>query len=1502
MRPTYIGCCALLVTLLLAALTPSLACTWFEYSLDLGIDAVPEANEETPGVVVGLYPGDAGGVLTLTPEHHNSGEVRLAVEYTGSGRISIWDANNTRIDLPKTWDQDLNVLFPDSNGNIMPLGIRGEAMSSAPGDILITATYVNSTVRRVDKVRVTVGHVPTVSFTDPNASTTQVTARTDGKVNIEVLAQDPNDPTDPNDSNDHGVISKVQFQVYKDGNLVTEADGQPVSGTPYHYNYSWTPGQDGPFVLKAIAIDGNGCTATVEKPLTIVLDDATTEEADPNAYDSLKLWLSAEKENISTADSWQPPIEPNADANVYHWVNRAPNKDANSLVQSTLAYRPTWIQSDPNLGNKPAVWFDGNDRLAVNPGNYSQNTVIMMVVQVVSADANDTLYNTGASGPTYANVGCNGTTVNLWTVGLNGIVPASSYAVITMAITGDRVRCYKNGVPIKDGVYDLSDSGYPIDGNALKWNHCYQLAGRYGVSGGYPQFNLAELAVYKGASLAEGDMDNLTELARTPALERADQVKVERHLMTKYGIARPVLPTVRIVSPAQPATATAGGTIQVKAAAFYPTGTTGITCKFYGNGVLMGTGTLGQQNLFTWDWANAKPGIYRLKAVAEFTDASIPTTTSQEVEVRVYAPASTAGDSDGDGIPDWWELAHFGNLDANEQADSDGDGNSNSYEYSHSTNPSSSDANVPALLGMWPPPGSTVPLPVQGSPLVLSTLFSKGDSASTTVTDGFGNDMKPFMNFLGGGAAELEIDLPRKCVEIDANEYASADGNAFSGMSQFTISGWAWRDANDPNLFGCHTILTNAVAGSDGGFKLYIDTWRWDEYNRWDGKIVFETRSDSEPNVQHMTKTGEGVFKYNHWNHIAVVVKRDTNPPTATIYVNGRDSTVEPNMCGDFQVTRELFIGALKGNPQTAPWDGSYLRGRLADLRIYGQALDANQIATVMAGNSLNAKLLRQWKFDDGSGTTAKDSSGNGGDATVHAGANFLSDEKFLSGINYAFKYTVNGKVFDLFFRVDPTLPQVEAGLKGGLYEANQSVTLTASEPNCVIYYSTDGVPPTVGSSVYSAPLAVNKASSGGNTVVLQYFAIDTAGNQGPMGKQVYFFGQRPDPVTGFSAQHLPPGSGPSSVDRVECLWSGSLVAPQGYYVYRAVNAADVKLLRDCKAAGHKPPSSLRASTLLSADANAYVDSNGITPAGSAWYGVTQTDANGTESTVCNLVKVDLSTTQSIVSQDPNVAVPAATARAAQWLNSTQAEEGYWGSPGSRIRATCQALNALRRYRWHLTNRLGAQQGLMYLRGNFPDNNADMASMLYSLRKYGVDPNWHFEDVRGVCLRLAMRVNDRILTDFNYFGWGMQARYYFDAYDTSLAILAMNEVDANDRPTWFVPCGGNYYPALYPARTSGRYGWSDGGQESVYVSCLAYSALNCLGYTNFVDSNWFLGANKARYSTDLAATAAVLLWSPVSSDQEKTDARMYLVSQQSVDGSWQGDPFLTALCLEALLK
>ena len=112
-------------------------------------------------------------------------------------------------------------------------------------------------------------------------------------------------------------------------------------------------------------------------------------------------------------------------------------------------------------------------------------------------------------------------------------------------------------------------------------------------------------------------------------------------------------------------------------------------------------------------------------------------------EVRISGTARAANammpsnyDTDGVGIPDWWQIQYFGHIGVNPSSDPDGNGYTLLQDYlggANPTNPSSIPVVATITTGTTPPTGSVSP----GSPGVVTTYYPITNGIDQTAT-GYG--------------------------------------------------------------------------------------------------------------------------------------------------------------------------------------------------------------------------------------------------------------------------------------------------------------------------------------------------------------------------------------------------------------------------------------------------------------------------------------------------------------------------------------------------------------------------------------------------------------------------------------------------------------------------------------------------------------------------------------------------------------------------------------------
>ncbi|MFQ3671709.1 MAG: Ig-like domain-containing protein, partial [Verrucomicrobiia bacterium] len=136
--------------------------------------------------------------------------------------------------------------------------------------------------------------------------------------------------------------------------------------------------------------------------------------------------------------------------------------------------------------------------------------------------------------------------------------------------------------------------------------------------------------------------------------------------------------TVAVTAPAPGTEILQGDNLTITATATDPEGMQKV--EFYNGLTKLGERT---STPYSFTWNNPPVGTHTLTARA--IDIFGGSTTSAPVTVTVLA------DSDGDRMPDVWEIANFGNLDQDASGDFDGDGYPNIFEYHHGTDPTDSE-------------------------------------------------------------------------------------------------------------------------------------------------------------------------------------------------------------------------------------------------------------------------------------------------------------------------------------------------------------------------------------------------------------------------------------------------------------------------------------------------------------------------------------------------------------------------------------------------------------------------------------------------------------------------------------------------------------------------------------------------------------------------------------------------------------------------------------------
>lgn len=206
---------------------------------------------------------------------------------------------------------------------------------------------------------------------------------------------------------------------------------------------------------------------------------------------------------------------------------------------------------------------------------------------------------------------------------------------------------------------------------------------------------------------------------------------------------------------------------------------------------------------------------------------------------------------------------------------------------------------------------------------------------------------------------------------------ASDIQNVFDGGGTFT----GWIKPESDGLLNTGAVVIKGFTGDD--------RWKINVLGESGGfvKLGF---SQAFSGIDGDWETSTAVVEIGVWTHIAIVYDADAAANNPLLYLDGVSTpvteTAAPTGTRSSDVGADLFFGNSFDRDVT-------FDGQLDDLKIYGEALTADAILSdFRSAGAVIVDAAAWWKFDDGIGNAAKDSSPQGNQGFID-GATFVTGQ-----------------------------------------------------------------------------------------------------------------------------------------------------------------------------------------------------------------------------------------------------------------------------------------------------------------------------------------------------------------------------------------------------------------------------------------------------------------------------------------------------------------------------
>ncbi len=413
-------------------------------------------------------------------------------------------------------------------------------------------------------------------------------------------------------------------------------------------------------------------------------------------------------------------------------------------------------------------------------------------------------------------------------------------------------------------------------------------------------------------------------------------VKIPAHRLVAPADAVP--PTVSLTAPA--AGATVSGSVPISAIAGDNMGVAGV--QFRVDGGPVGAEVTRSPWTTSWSTVGVAQGSHTLTATAR--DASGNTTTSAPISVQVSNPPPAIS-----GVTVSWLGSTGATISWSTDRPSDTQvqyGPTTSYGSSSPVRPAPITAHSETLTGLNPStlyhfrvlsrdpaglatsPDGTFTTAAAGTVTPLQGLIGHWKFDETQGPIAVDSSGRAYHGTVHNGAARVPGRLGRAIALDGVNDYVEVHHRP--ALNAFPLTLMAWIRTTSPGLAG---IVNKYFPSSFNGYQLFVN----------EGNLCGWYFRDASSNVWNgggctMPATG---YADNAWHHVAMTL--DTSG--GRLYLDGVLKGTQPWTGGAASATSTVpfSIGRY-------PWvTRQYFAGSVDDVRLYGRALSAGEIATAMA-------------------------------------------------------------------------------------------------------------------------------------------------------------------------------------------------------------------------------------------------------------------------------------------------------------------------------------------------------------------------------------------------------------------------------------------------------------------------------------------------------------------------------------------------------------------------